>query len=91
LAGNFAPLIRRESFAKCRLEVAQGDTKVSLIDPGCRAADELPEAGTRFAREQRHEAAGGFNEQPLQSIAKSLPRGAHGPSVNALFAGGERL
>ena len=60
-----------------------------IIEHGAERAEQKGQPITSFARQKRKEFRGGFERQPLQTVA-NLSRRAHRSSVSTLRAGCER-
>ena len=64
------------------------------VDPddeyGGERAEQKGQPITSFARQKRKEFRGGFEPQPLQTVANLFPSRAHRSSVGTLRAGCER-
>src|SRR6266403_5236013 len=75
--------------AKGHAQITQRNAPAPTIEQGAERAYQKGQPITSFARQQRNQFRGGFEPQPLQTVA-DLSRRAHRPSVRTLRAGCER-
>src|SRR6267154_3247608 len=76
--------------AKGHAQITQRNAPASTIEHGAERAEQKGQPITSFARQKRNEFRGGFERQPLQTVANLFPSPAHRPSVTTLRAGCER-
>src|SRR5205823_14418753 len=83
--------LARNLIAKGHAQITQRNAPAPAIEHGAERAEQKGQAITSFTRQKRKEFRGGFERQPLQTVANLFPSRAHRPSVRTLRAGCERL
>src|SRR6266478_1847387 len=83
--------LARNLIAKGHAQITQRNAPAPTIEHGAERAEQKGQPITSFARQKRKEFRGGFEPQPLQSVANPFPSGAHRSSVRTLRACCERL
>src|SRR5437773_10797628 len=76
--------------AKGHAQITQRNAPATTIEHGAERAEQKGQPITSFARQKRKEFRGGFERQPLQTVANLFPSHAHRPSVRTLGIGCER-
>src|SRR6266403_5250376 len=76
--------------AKGHAQITQRNAPAPTIEQGAERAEQKGQPITSFARQQRNQFRGGFDPQPLQTVANPSPSPAHRSSVSTLGARCER-
>src|SRR5436190_16759333 len=76
--------------AKGHAQITQRNAPAPAIEHGAERAEQKGQPITRFARQKQKEFRGGFERQPLQTVANLFPSRAHRSSVSTLRARCER-
>src|SRR5438876_10283719 len=87
---DLRPALGWNLIAKGHAQITQRNAPAPAIEHGAERAEQKGQPITSFARQKRNEFRGGFESQPLQTVA-NLSRRAHTSSVSARRAGCERL
>src|SRR5438128_7426846 len=77
--------------AKGHAQITQRNAPAPAIEHGAERAEQKGQPITSFARQKRKQFRGGFEPQPLQTVANLFPSRAHRSSLSTLRTGCERL
>src|SRR5438067_8746414 len=86
---DLRPALGWNLIAKGHAQITQRNAPAPTIEHGAERAEQKGQLITSFARQKRNEFRGGFESQPLQTVA-NLSRRAHRSSVKTPRAGCER-
>src|SRR5436190_14788879 len=86
---DLRPALGWNLIAKGHAQITQRNAPAPTIEHGAERAEEKGQPITSFARQKRNEFRGGFEPQPLQTVANLFPNRAHRSSVSRLHAGCE--
>src|SRR6266568_865085 len=86
---DLRPALAGNLIAKGHAQITQRNAPAPTIEHGAERAEQKCQPITSFARQKWNEFRGGFEPQPLQTVA-NLSRRAHRSSVSTLRAGCER-
>src|SRR5437868_15250741 len=89
---DLRPALAGNLIAKGHAQITQRNAPAPAIEHGAERAEQKGQPVTSFARQKRNEFRGGFEPQPLQTVANLFPSPAHRDpsSVRTLRAGCER-
>src|SRR6266478_8212250 len=87
---DLRPALGRNLIAKGHAQITQRNAPAPTIEHGAERAEQKSQPITSFTRQKRNEFRGGFESQPLQTVADLFPNRAHRLSVSTLRAGCER-
>src|SRR5438067_13793779 len=87
---DLRPALGWNLIAKGHAQITQRNATAPTIEYGAERAEQKGQPITSFARQKRNELRGGFEPQPLQTVANPFPSPAHRSSVRTLRTGCER-
>src|SRR5436190_21355727 len=90
MLGHGSGLLRLDLLGRGHAQITQRNAPAPTIEHGAERAEQKGQPITSFARQKRKEFRGGFEPQPLQTVANLSPSPAHRSSVSTLRAGCER-
>src|SRR5438876_6829367 len=87
---DLRPALGWNLITKGHAQITQRNAPAPAIEHGAERAEQKGQPITSFARQKRKEFRGGFERQPLQTLANLFPSRAHRSSVSTLRARCER-
>src|SRR6184192_1915722 len=87
---DLRPALAGNLIAKGHAKITQRNAPAPTIEHSGERAEQKGQPITSFARQKRNEFRGGFDPQPLQTVANPFPSPAHRSSVRTFRTGCER-
>src|SRR5437879_2415006 len=87
---DLRPALAGNLIAKGHAQIIQRNAPAPTIERGGERAEQKGQPITSFARQKRNELRGGFEPQPLQTVANPSPSPAHPSIVRTLRTSCER-